>query len=215
MCADQSHVDGVPERLSVCPFGTSNIRLDTMPNGTKGTGRSGDERASAQAYLEQEDSALLKQCDLHTYRSHGPGGQKRNKTSSGVRLRHCPTGLTVTAVEDRSQHVNKARAIRRLRKAIALHVRTSIDMEHFQLSARLAACISVDGRIAIGRRDVLYSLVIREILDIVAACGVHIRETASCIGVSTGRLIKLLRRDPKLWERVNQMRISAGLKQLR
>ncbi len=208
-------MDGFYERLSVCLFGTSNIRFNTMPSGIKGTDRSGDGPASAQAYLEQEDSDLLKQCDLHTYRSHGPGGQKRNKTSSGVRLRHRPTGLTVTAVEDRSQHVNKARAIRRLRKVIALHVRTSVDMEHFEPSPTLSACISADGRIAIGRRDVLYTLVIREILDIMVACGMHVRETANCIGVSTGRLIKLLRRDPKLWERVNQMRVSAGLKQLR
>lgn len=194
-------------RISIIPFTT--MLDDTGMNGSK------EAWDSAQAYLELEDGVLVRQCEVHTYRSHGPGGQKRNKTSSGVRLRHRPTGLAVTAVEDRSQHVNKARAIRRLRKAIALHVRTSIDLEHYNLSPQLSACIDEDGRIAISKRDRLYCSVIREILDIMAACGVHLREASANIGVSTGRLVRLLRRDPKLWERVNQMRMSAGLKQIR
>ena len=48
---------------------------------------------NAQQYLELEDSALLGQCEVHTYRSSGPGGQHRNKTSSAVRLHHQPTRL--------------------------------------------------------------------------------------------------------------------------
>ena len=175
----------------------------------------GDIRGEAQTYLELEDRALVEQCDVHTYRSRGPGGQKRNKTSSAVRLRHRPTCLAVTATEDRSQHVNKARAIRRLRKAIALHVRSNIDLEHYELSELVSACIDRDGHIAIGRRDWRYCLVIREVLDVLAACGMHLRETAGYIGVPTSHLVKLLQRDPKLWGRVNQMRISAGLTKLR
>ncbi len=166
-------------------------------------------------YLELEDAALIGQCDVDTYRSRGPGGQKRNKTSSAVRLRHRPTGLAVTAVEERSQHVNKARAIRRLRRAIALHVRGNIDLDRYELSTLLSACIDRHGQIAIGRRDRRYCSVISEVLDVVAACSMHLREAASYIGVPTSHLVKLFQRDPKLWERINQMRVAAGLKQLR
>jgi protein subunit release factor B len=58
------------------------------------------------------DDQLLAQCEVDTYRASGPGGQKRNKTSSAVRLRHPPSGLLVIAEESRSQHENKAKALR-------------------------------------------------------------------------------------------------------
>src|SRR5438552_4432216 len=72
------------------------------------------------------DDQLLAQCEVDTYRASGPGGQKRNKTSSAVRLRHPPSGLIVIAEESRSQHENKARALRRLRQALYLAVREEL-----------------------------------------------------------------------------------------
>src|SRR5204862_463400 len=71
---------------------------------------------SRSAWTDLTDDQLLAQCAVDTYRASGPGGQKRNKTSSAVRLRHHPTGLLVIAEESRSQHENKARALRRLRR---------------------------------------------------------------------------------------------------
>ena len=55
---------------------------------------------------------------VDTYRDTGAGGQHRNKTDSAVRLTHLPTGTVVTAVEDRSQHKNRAVAWARLRAAL-------------------------------------------------------------------------------------------------
>src|SRR5881227_2290821 len=75
------------------------------------------------AWSDLSDQELLGQCALDTYRASGPGGQKRNKTSSAVRLRHLPSGLIVIAEESRSQHENRARALRRLRQALYLHLR--------------------------------------------------------------------------------------------
>ena len=49
----------------------------------------------------------------------GPGGQNRNKRMSGVRVRHLPTGLTVTATERRSQPQNLSAALERLEEKIA------------------------------------------------------------------------------------------------
>src|ERR1700730_8226351 len=72
------------------------------------------------------DYQLLAQCEVDTYRASGPGGQKRNKTSSAVRLRHPPSGLLVIAEESRSQHENKAKALRRLRKGLYLDLREPI-----------------------------------------------------------------------------------------
>jgi len=74
-------------------------------------------------WTQLSDEQLLAQCEVDTYRASGPGGQKRNKTSSAVRLRHRPSGLIVIAEESRSQHENKARALKRLRVALYLQVR--------------------------------------------------------------------------------------------
>ena len=75
------------------------------------------------------DEQLLAQCEVDTYRASGPGGQKRNKTSSAVRLRHTPSGLLVIAEESRSQHENKARALRRIRQALYLKLRETLTPE--------------------------------------------------------------------------------------
>src|ERR1700680_160958 len=80
-------------------------------------------------WTKLNDAQLLVQCAVDTYRASGPGGQKRNKTSSAVRLRHPPSGLIVIAEESRSQHENRARALRRMRQALYLKVRNDFPPE--------------------------------------------------------------------------------------
>src|SRR6516225_7176312 len=75
------------------------------------------------AWTNLTDSQLLAKCEVDIYRASGPGGQKRNKTSSAVRIRHLPSGLIVIAEESRSQHENRGRALRRLRQALSLRLR--------------------------------------------------------------------------------------------
>lgn len=56
---------------------------------------------------------------FESFRAGGPGGQHQNKTESAVRAIHEPTGLSVVAREERSQHRNKALALERLAALIA------------------------------------------------------------------------------------------------
>src|SRR5437868_14775003 len=88
-------------------------------------------------WFSLNDANLLAQCEVDTYRASGPGGQKRNKTSSAVRIRHLPTGLIVIAEESRSQHENRVRALRRIRQALFLEIRDKLPAE--QLSPELIA----------------------------------------------------------------------------
>src|SRR5213593_4331196 len=107
------------------------------------------------------DDQLLAQCEVDTYRASGPGGQKRNKTSSAVRLRHAPSGLIVIAEESRSQHENRLRALRRLRRALYLKVRDALAAEALTpeaLSARedVRVARGADGRLDLSRKDVRF-----------------------------------------------------------
>ena len=72
-------------------------------------------RAAARRARALADDALLAECEETFFVGSGPGGQHRNKTESGVRLSHPPTGVTVTATERRSQLQNRGAALERLR----------------------------------------------------------------------------------------------------
>jgi protein subunit release factor B len=61
---------------------------------------------------------LKKQVVVETYRSSGPGGQRKNKVETAVRLRHLPSGITVIATEHRSQAENRKLALERLRERL-------------------------------------------------------------------------------------------------
>jgi peptide chain release factor 2 len=68
--------------------------------------------------LPERDEDLLRECEVDTFRSSGPGGQHVNKTESAVRLKHLPTGLVVTCREARSQHQNKASCLQKIREKV-------------------------------------------------------------------------------------------------
>jgi len=71
------------------------------------------------AYRFSTDPEVLKkQVVVETYRSSGPGGQRKNKTETAVRIKHLPSGITVIATEYRSQAQNRELAFERLRERL-------------------------------------------------------------------------------------------------
>jgi len=161
---------------------------------------------------ELTDPQLLAECDVDTYRGPGPGGQKRNKTDSAVRLRHKPTGLIVVAGESRSQAENKTRAVKRLREALALRIRHEVTDA---TPNAIRACIDKSGRLSVGRRDARHLPAAGAMLDLLAAHEGSVGNVAKRLGLTTGNVSKFLTGDEDMMTEANRIRAAFGLKPLR
>lgn len=99
---------GVHRLVRISPFNaqgkrqTSFVSLDVMPD------------------IEEDIDIEIKDDDIRvdTYRSSGAGGQHINKTSSAIRITHFPTGIVVTCQNERSQHMNKDKAMQMLKSKL-------------------------------------------------------------------------------------------------
>lgn len=71
--------------------------------------------------MELNLEKILKESKVSFYRAGGPGGQHRNKTETGVLIKHLPTGVTGSASERRSQAQNRKEAEERLLSKLRKH----------------------------------------------------------------------------------------------
>lgn len=174
-----------------------------------------DRQPTWRELLPLSDALLLAQCAVDRYRASGPGGQKRNVTDSAVRLRHRPSGLVAQANESRSQHENRARALRRLRRTIALEARAPAPGPGEPSSPELAP-LRAAGRVgALGRRDARYLPAVAALLDLLVAHEGELAAAAAAAGIGSARAVRLLAREPAALVAANAERARRGLRPLR
>ena len=148
------------------------------------------------------DEALLTACKVETFRGPGPGGQKRNKTSSAVRITHVPTGVHAIAGESRSQSQNKAIALRRLRLRMALDLRAPVTLDSPKPDWF---------RLNVSPKNDLYPAVVGYVIDTLAAVEWALAPARETLGVGSSQLIKFLQADPDVWATVQKERAAKGL----
>jgi len=104
-------------------FESGGHRVQRVPE-TETQGRVHTSAATVAVLPEATDVEIdIKPEDLQvdTMRAGGPGGQKVNKTESAVRMTHLPTGIVVKIQDEKSQHKNRAKALRVLKSRILEH----------------------------------------------------------------------------------------------
>ena len=176
------------------------------------------EAIDTQSVLSRSDEQLLAECDLHTYKSSGPGGQHRNKVSSAVRLLHRPSGVSAHGDDSRSQHDNKRMALRRLRMNIACQIRNGYDPEA-PLPQVVRDCLhtpkkAADSRnlkvLQIGRRDERFWQIAAFLLDVLDARQGRLADVAAQLGVTTGNVTRVLQADRHVLAAAQQVRKAHG-----
>ena len=153
------------------------------------------------SFLKKDEEHFLRDCKIVHFKSTGKGGQKKNKTSSAIRLIHNPTNLFVESSVNRQQIINKIDAIRKLRLKIALSLVNKAN--------------TWQGTYGLNYKNWDFPIMIGIIIDAFHFKNFSIKETSLFLGISQNILLKNISKNKELWDFINQEREKRTLKRLK
>lgn len=144
--------------------------------------------------LSEDELSLIVEFDF--FKRSGNGGQKRNKTSSAVRVKLKEFDISAEDCTERSQKLNRSKALQKLRHKLAMTVRESVTDEALTVVAP---------------SNIRYPLFLAKLLDILDSVNYSFKECGLKLNLSSSQIEKILRKDPALWQFVQQKKMSQNL----
>ncbi len=166
---------------------------------------------SAYAWLALPLDDLLRRCSQARFQGSGPGGQKRNRVYSGVRLSHPESGLTAESVDSRASLRNLHAALARLRL-------------RFALSASLPGCDPAQAAVGAAQPHFRaganpdhadYPVFLLRALHFLAWHGGQITPAAAALDCTASALTRFFKADKAAWARARSIRATNGLHPLK
>lgn len=153
---------------------------------------------------------LLRQCRQARFQGSGPGGQKRNRVYSGVRVTHGTTGLTAESVDSRASLRNLGAAVERLRMVFALSASLADCDPH-----GAAGCPQAPFRAAASPSHEDYPRFLLRALHHLAWHRGQLAPAAAALGCTASALTRFFKADKAAWARAKDIREANGLHALK
>jgi len=147
-------------------------------------------------WLTENDEKFMLNCHLEYFQASGPGGQKRNRKYSAVRITHYPTNVVSESCATRSQNSNKKDAIHKIKMQIA----TNFTGPPIKLEIN-----------NISESNKLYPLWLAMVFDLLFKYSFETKEAAYKLEISNSKLIKLIGKSTFAWKNFNNYRKNFGL----
>ncbi len=135
------------EPYAIMKYESGVHRVQRVPK-TEASGRIHTSAASVVVLPEADEVEINvspNELKIDVYRSSGPGGQSVNTTDSAVRITHIPTGMVVTCQDEKSQHKNRAKALKVLSARLLEKIQRE---EHAKLAESRRSMVSTGDRSA-------------------------------------------------------------------
>ncbi len=154
--------------------------------------------------LALSEPEFLRQCRIDHFQASGPGGQKRNRKLSAVRLIHIQSSISVTSSEYRETSRNLAIAINKLKLELAIKLDLDPQIQEADLTARIKFNKDVS------EQNPQFPLMILLAVTLFKRYRGSIRELSLSLNTSSPQLIKFLKKSKQVWTSIQEIRRQNG-----